>query len=211
MWSRKKVVVIVAHPDDEILWAGGTLLGHPEWELLILCLCRKNDPDRAPKFEKAVAVLNAEGIMEDLDDGPLQSPQDINYISDLIMGMLPTNTFDLIMTHNPLGEYTRHLRHEEIGKAVLNLWLTNRLSCNEFLFFAYEDGNRMYFPKASNQANLYYTLPAKLWQLKYKIMTGIYGFRRNSWEAKTVPTSEAFWRFTKKKEAIAWLKENSVL
>ncbi|WP_222539359.1 PIG-L family deacetylase [Pedobacter polysacchareus] len=46
----KKNAVIVAHPDDETLWAVGTLLDQPEWELLILCLCRKYDPDRVAEF-----------------------------------------------------------------------------------------------------------------------------------------------------------------
>ncbi|MCX2452419.1 PIG-L family deacetylase [Pedobacter sp. PLR] len=211
MENRKKVAVIVAHPDDETLWVGGTLLAHPDWESFILCLCRKNDPDRAAKFKKALAIFNAEGIMEDLDDEPMQSPQPIKHISDLVFKLLPASTYDLIITHNPLGEYTRHLRHEEVGKAVMNLWLEDKLRCKELLIFAYEDGNRMYFPRALSQANRYYVLPANLWQQKYNIMTEIYGFNQNSWEAKTVPTSEAFWRFTKKEAAINWLKNNSIL
>jgi len=27
--SAKTVAIIVAHPDDETLWAGGTILSHP--------------------------------------------------------------------------------------------------------------------------------------------------------------------------------------
>ncbi|WP_316753019.1 PIG-L deacetylase family protein [Pedobacter gandavensis] len=210
MKHRKKVAIVVAHPDDETLWAGGTLLSHPEWELLILCLCRKNDPDRAAKFKKTAEIFNGEGIMDDLDDGPLQTPQSKNHISELILKNLPERTYDLIITHNPLGEYTRHRRHEEIGKAVLSLWMEDKLCCNELLIFAYEDGNSSYFPKALSNADLYYEIPDKFWQQKYHIMTNIYGFNPDSWEAKTVPTSEAFWRFTTKESANAWLKKNSI-
>lgn len=31
----KTVGIIVAHPDDETLWAGGTILQHPEWRSLL--------------------------------------------------------------------------------------------------------------------------------------------------------------------------------
>lgn len=208
MLYKKKIVVIVAHPDDEALWVGGTLLAHPEWESFILCLCRKYDADRAPKFEKAVGIFKAKGIMTDLDDGPTQIPQDLNHISALIMGAIANQKFDLIITHNPLGEYTRHLRHEEIGRAVLNLWLTDQLPSKELSIFAYEDGNRMYFPKAIPQADNYTQLPAKIWQLKYHIITEIYGFNTDSWEAKSTPKAEAFWTFQEKKDAIQWLKNN---
>ncbi len=29
-----RVALVVAHPDDETLWAGGTLLQHPGWDTL---------------------------------------------------------------------------------------------------------------------------------------------------------------------------------
>ena len=209
--SGKKIAVIIAHPDDETLWAGGTLLVHPEWDTFIFCLCRKYDPDRAPKFKKALEIFNSKGAMEDLDDGPAQTPQELNHVSELILKALPSYTWDIIITHSPSGEYSRHLRHEEIGKAVMNLWLADKLRSNELLTFAYEDGNRMYFPKAIKQANLYFNLSTKYWKKKYNIMTEIYGFYPDSWEAKTTPKEEAFWRFTAKETAIAWLKNNSLL
>jgi LmbE family N-acetylglucosaminyl deacetylase len=36
---RKSIAVIVAHPDDETLWAGGTILEHPSNDWFIVCLC----------------------------------------------------------------------------------------------------------------------------------------------------------------------------
>ena len=45
-WVFENAVVIVAHPDDETLWAGGTILMHPETHWTILTLCRTSDPDR---------------------------------------------------------------------------------------------------------------------------------------------------------------------
>ena len=70
---KKTVAIIVAHPDDEILWAGGTILTHPDCELFVVSLCRGNDNDRAPKFFKALKVLKAKGRIGVLDDGPEQN------------------------------------------------------------------------------------------------------------------------------------------
>lgn len=206
--KTKKVAIIVAHPDDEVLWVGGTLLAHTEWQCFIACLCRKSDPDRAPKFRKALNVFQAKGAMGDLDDGPMQIPQDKQEITRILLELLPNVDYDLVITHNPTGEYTRHLRHEEIGTTVLNLWSDGQLSSKEVWIFAYEDGNRMYFPQALKTTGLYFMLSDYLWNKKYNLITKIYGFEQESWEAKATPKTEAFWKFTHKKEAIKWLERN---
>lgn len=146
--------------------------------------------------------------MADVDDGPLQTPQNQEYLSDLVLKLLPQDSYDLILTHSPLGEYTRHLRHEEIGISVMNLWLNSKLECEELLVFAYGDENRMFFPRALKEANLYFKISSRIWQLKYNIITEIYGFKQDSWEAQCTPKAEAFWRFKEKTDAIDWLKIN---
>ena len=111
--KSKTVAIVVAHPDDETLWAGGTILSHPTWEWFIVCLCRASDKERAMRFHNALKVLNAEGIMGDLDDSPEQKALDENEIELAILNLLPQKHFDLIISHNPTGEYTRHIRHED--------------------------------------------------------------------------------------------------
>jgi len=205
--QKKKVAVIVAHPDDEILWAGGMLLNNPDWDCFIVCLCRKYDPDRAPRFYKALDALAFRGIMGNLDDGPTQTPQDQLEIDQLIIQLLPKIDYDLILTHNPLGEYTRHLRHEEIGISVTKLWSEGKIFSKELMIFAYEDNNKQYYPKAITLADLHFVLPDDLWQKKYEIIVNIYGFNADSWEAITTPKIEAFWKFTNKIDALQWLKK----
>ncbi len=191
----KNAAVIVAHPDDETLWAGGIILMHPEINWTILTLCRLSDPDRSPKFNKAMTVLGAEGIMGDLDDGPEQMPLDGHEVQCAIAEFLPSDSFDLIITHGPQGEYTRHRRHEEVGKAVMTLWENEKLFAKEIWRFAYEDNGGRYFPKAVKDADLKIEIPKEIWQRKYDMITKIYGFTPDSFEAKTTPKQEAFWCF----------------
>jgi len=202
----KNVLIIVAHPDDETLWAGGTILGNPKWKCFILCLCRKSDEERALKFYSALKILKAEGMMGDLDDGPGQKPLGGKMVKGAILELLPSNYFDLVITHNPNGEYTRHLRHEEISRAVLSLWNTGKIKTDELWTFAYEDGNNEYFPRPENNAPIYQVLKRPVWLKKYSLITETYGFEKKSWEAETTPRAEAFWRFAEASDAWKWLK-----
>jgi len=125
--ENNECAVIVAHPDDETLWAGGLMLMYPDVDWTVVTLCRKSDLDRAPKFFKALERLNAVGFMADLDDCPEQTPLDNGEMQKTIAELLPSNRFNLVITHSTAGEYTRHLRHEETAKAVLELWNSDRL------------------------------------------------------------------------------------
>ena len=207
----KSVAVIVAHPDDETLWAGGTILSHPLWKCFIVCLCRRSDTERAPKFYKAIKVLKSEGIMGDLDDGPDQKPLDEKEVERAILDLLSPKHFDLIISHNPSGEYTRHVRHEEASKAVIKLWHAGKISTNELWTFAYEDGGKKYYPKPVENATICRILTKRIWLRKYSIITETYGFEKSSFEAETTPRAESFWQFTNSYDAKKWLTNGGLL
>ncbi|MHC4241052.1 MAG: PIG-L family deacetylase [Planctomycetota bacterium] len=193
--DSSECAVIVAHPDDETLWAGGLMLMYPKVKWTVATLCRKSDPDRAPRFFKALEILRADGFMADLDDGPEQTPLDSGQVQKTIKILLPSKKYDIIITHSTSGEYTRNLRHEETAKAALALWKTDRLLADELWAFAYEDGNRKYLPRAIKDADLLVGLNEEILRKKHDIITRIYGFGRESFEAKTTPREEAFQRF----------------
>jgi LmbE family N-acetylglucosaminyl deacetylase len=195
VWDYRNCAIIVAHPDDETLWAGGTILLHPESRWTVVALARKSDSDRAPRFFRALEMLGAAGAIGDLDDGPDQNPLDRADVQEAILDLLPLARFDLVITHGPWGEYTRHLRHEETGNTVMTLWNSDKLTAREIWRFAYEDGGGKYLPRPVPDADIRVTLTDGIWQKKYDIITDIYGFSPDSFEARTTPRGEAFWCF----------------
>jgi len=187
--------VVVAHPDDETLWCGGYILAHPEYHWCIVTLCRAHDPDRAPKFRRVMQQMGATGGMADLDDGPDQIPLPLVLVQQTILQLLPAIHYDLILTHGSKGEYTRHRRHEECSQGVVELWLSGRLSTERLWLFAYEDGDRSHLPLVRDDADRHDILANSLWLEKRRLITDIYGYGADSWEAQTVPREEGFWCF----------------
>ena len=201
--------LIVAHPDDETIWAGGTVLLHPNWQWTIVSLCRGSDTDRAPKYKRAVQQLGGVSAIGDLDDGPEQLPLSDADVQQMVLDILPEKHFDLIITHSPHGEYTRHRRHEETGNAVASLWEKELIRAKEVWMFAYEDGGkggRKDLPVAIKTAHRKSYLPEDIWQRKRTIVTDIYGFALDSYEADIVMREEAFWCFQSPVEFHYWLQ-----
>ncbi len=194
MPEKAKVVVLVAHPDDETLWAGGTLLMHGGWTTFVGTLCRAGDRDRAPKFFRALDLLGAKGAMADMDDGPAQNPLGEVQVRATLLSLVPREHFDLVLTHAPKGEYTRHLRHEEVSRSVLRMWAEGEIQSRELWLFAYEDEEGRQLPRAENNADILVDLSDEAWGVKRNLLTQIYGFVPESWEVQTNPRREAFWR-----------------
>lgn len=193
--TGSRAAVIVAHPDDETLWAGGVILMHPNVRWTVATLCRQSDPDRAPKFFRVCEHYGVQGLMADLDDGPEQVPLAPQSVQNTIMQMLPSDRYDYVFTHGPWGEYTRHLRHEEVSRAVMALHRTQRLHAQQVLQFAYDDDEAKRLPRPDERADIVVIPSDEIWQKKYRIITEIYGFAPDSWEARTTPKKEAFWCF----------------
>jgi LmbE family N-acetylglucosaminyl deacetylase len=207
--SHARVALVVAHPDDETLWAGGLLLMHPGWDPFVAALCRKNDPDRAPKFFRALERFNAAGAMGDLDDGPDQAPLRAEEVKEAVLSLLPRRDYDLLVTHAPWGEYTRHLRHEETGKAAIALLAEGELRADALWLFAYEDGGATRPPGPEAGAQVHLPLSRQVWEAKYAIITKVYGFAEKSWEALATPREEAFWMPASPERAAAWALRGS--
>ncbi len=186
----------MAHPDDETLWCGGLVLRRPGWSWHVAVLCRGDDPDRAPKFRRVIARLGAKGSIGTLDDGPDQVPLRPAAVESAVSGLVPVGAFDLVLTHGPYGEYTRHRRHEECCRAVVALWARGGLRARRLWLFAYEDGDRSYLPRVREDAERRYRLDDEVFAAKRDVIVSLYGFAPTSWEARAVSRDEGFWCFS---------------
>ncbi len=199
---RPRAAVVVAHPDDETLWCGGYILTHPEFRWRVVTLCRASDSDRAPKFRHVLQQFGAEGEMADLDDEPDQVGLPIEQVRETIVQLLSGESYSLVLTHGPKGEYTRHRRHEECCQAVVDLWRSGGIDTGRLWLFAYEDGERTYLPRVRDDADRRYVLKDDIWRKKHRLISDCYGYEADRWEARSTPREEGFWCFDSAQAAV---------
>lgn len=105
----KSAAVVVAHPDDETLFAGGFLARHGRKCTVICCTTPMRDPIRIDKFLDACKVYGAYAQPEAAMDAGPERPIQLN---------LNLEAFDLVLTHNRWGEYG-HPHHVMVHQHVL--------------------------------------------------------------------------------------------
>lgn len=107
-------LLAVAHPDDELLFAGALLLEHPEWDWTIVAATggiRESQfhalPDHLAEYGVRSKVLNV-GLPDVHDEVP-----DMSKLAKALSWFTP----DLVVTHGPTGEYG-HPHHVAVHDTV---------------------------------------------------------------------------------------------
>ena len=185
---KKKIIVIVAHPDDETIWMGGTLLANAnKWGLTIISLCRKDDKDRAPKFKKVCKILKAKCFMSDLEDEKLNDISAREVIKRI--KKYSSKRYDHIFTHGKNGEYG-HKRHIDVNNAVEKMLKKKMILCEKIFLFSYIKKGK--FCYANKKSDKFIKLDKKHFNQKKDLIKNVYGFEQGSFEEVCASRAEAF-------------------
>lgn len=108
-------LIVVAHPDDESLWFGGTLLRFHRLGLrgAVACITHGDDPIRRAEFRRACRVLKVPGIMLDYPDLYYNRLSDFTPSLKAELRRAGHNLTEetLMITHPPHGNERNHPHH----------------------------------------------------------------------------------------------------
>ena len=124
--NRVNALVAVAHPDDEIIFCGGTILTHPNWNWTIVTFTGLENSERVCQYQNAMEHLILSGVninkylsLSQIDSGndlsKLESQKWKNAIQELKFSP------DIIFTHNTEGEYG-HTHHKSVNLIINDLF-----------------------------------------------------------------------------------------
>lgn len=120
-----KAAIFYAHPDDETIFMGGTILTHPHWIWDLYCFTYTSDSVRGNELKRAVELLKLFGVkrinlhmlgFEDTKESSILE-RDFDLYKLKIQEIEKQKKFDLVFTHNSKGDYG-HPQHIKINNAV---------------------------------------------------------------------------------------------
>lgn len=189
---RAKALVVVAHPDDETIWMGGTILKNPAARWTIFSLCRSGDRDRAPKFRRVCKHYGAVAIISNLEDeGTMTVNESIPEIERRLLAKLAGRRFDYIFTHGANGEYG-HPRHVGVHRTITKMLRSRNLVGKEVFFFSYRADSRKRMRNIAKPAAFFTLLTQEELRAKRNIVKNRYGFSRASFENVSCLPQETF-------------------
>lgn len=120
--KNTKKLMIVAHPDDEVIWGGGHLM---DSDYFVVCITNGRNDERKKEFQQVLESSGNKGIILDYPDKVLGFKDDWSNVrtgiaTDLEM-IIDTNNWETIVTHNPKGEYG-HLHHKITNEIVTEIY-----------------------------------------------------------------------------------------
>jgi len=118
-------LMIVAHPDDDILWGGAHLI---EDDYLVVCVTCGVVRERVLEFNKVMHATNDKYIMLGYPDKTNGKRDNWNSVyKDItkdLKEIIELKDWDLIVTHNPEGEYGH--QHHKMTNAIVTSVTTNK-------------------------------------------------------------------------------------
>ena len=104
--------MIIAHPDDEIIFGANDLL-NSENEVTVICYTGAKHKIRRPEFFKSMRLAKAKGYMLSLHDS-MEDNWSYHTTDDLVkMALDYGSDYDIIVSHDKNGEYG-HIQHKRL-------------------------------------------------------------------------------------------------
>ncbi len=114
-------LIIVAHPDDETLWAGAHMA---EDGYFVVCVTNGNNEIRSKEFNNILMASEDKGVILNYPDKTYGKRDDWDNVREKIIADLTTiiegNDWEVIATHNPAGEYG-HQHHIMVNDFVTRI------------------------------------------------------------------------------------------
>lgn len=130
-------VMIVAHPDDELLWGGKHLL---EDDYLVVCLTRGYDEVRRGEFERVLAETKDKGLILSYPDKVGKKRSNWKFwrrdMEEDLAEILKYKDWELVATHNEEGEYG-HKQHIMTHESVKKVYQETGCKAKLFWFGKY--------------------------------------------------------------------------
>ena len=127
-------VMIVAHPDDEILWGGANLIRD---NYFVVCITNGYNLARANDFREILKFTNNSGIIlnyPDIQDNIIDDWSEIeNGILKDLSTILNYKNWDKIVTHGPDGT-TGHYHHKKLNQYVTEITKKYNIYKNLYYF-----------------------------------------------------------------------------
>ena len=133
------ILIVVAHPDDEILWFGGgvRILLRSGIPIGVLSMTNKGNASRKLEFEHACSKMGAVPLMADLPDGGSQIwKEPTNAIDEALNSSgIRIENLSLLVTHSPFGNERQHPQHILVSNVIMGWALEHNLDTAFFSDF----------------------------------------------------------------------------
>lgn len=135
-------LMIVAHPDDELIFGGSELIENPGWKVVSITNATKKSMNRfSPtrfsstenfrkrEFIEMMNKLKCQYEMWDYEDNYFNANWNENLILNQLNKLISEKNYEIILTHNLQGEYghTQHKRVSQLVHQLANQMLLNNL------------------------------------------------------------------------------------
>jgi len=150
--NKNYSLIIIAHPDDEVLWAGNII--ENKSNVFVLCLTNRKNKRRARQFKRILRIYGIKGEILDFPDEPLTHyPRSLlEELENVLRRYINSENIAEVITHNPDGEYGHELHKllSKLSKKIIN-------DGSKLFYFDFQPKKNLFLsPKKKKALNVYF-------------------------------------------------------